>query len=123
MFDPAGMRPFIHDWAKVSESLIERVHQEAIGHVLDDRTHELLDALIAYPDVPVKPHGQLQNAAVDLPMIPLSFVRGDIVLNYFSMVATVGTPRTVVSQELRVECLFPADERTETHHLALMRST
>jgi hypothetical protein len=36
------------------------------------------------------------------------------------MVTTVGTPRTIASQELRVECLFPADESTEKRHLALM---
>ena len=34
-------------------------------------------------------------------------------LNYFSMVATVGTPQTIAAQELRIECMFPADEATE----------
>ena len=120
VFDPAGMRPFIHDWENVSRSLIQRVHREAVGHVLDERTRELLDALAAYPGVPSEPVGTRHDAAADLPMIPLSFVHGDIVLHYFSMVATVGTPRTIASQELRVECLFPADELTETHHAAIM---
>ena len=27
------------------------------------------------------------------------------VLNYFSMVTTVGTPQTVAAQELRIECM------------------
>lgn len=119
MFDPAGMRPFIHDWENVSRSLIQRVHRESIGHVLDDRSRELLDALLAYPGVPTSKR-QWEDAAVNLPMIPLSFVRGSIVLNYFSIVSIVGTPRTIASQELRIECLFPADELTEAHHLALM---
>jgi hypothetical protein len=44
------------------------------------------------------------------------------VLNYFSMVTTVGTPQTIASQELRVECIFPADESTEQQHLTLMRA-
>jgi hypothetical protein len=57
---------------------------------------------------------------LDLPVIPLSFVRDDVVLNYFSMVTTVGTPRTIASQELRVECLFPADEITEKCHGTIM---
>jgi hypothetical protein len=39
------------------------------------------------------------------------------------MVSTVGTPQTIAAQELRVECLFPADELTETHHLALMEQS
>jgi len=29
------------------------------------------------------------------------------------MVATVGTPRAVAAQELRVECMFPADDETK----------
>jgi hypothetical protein len=55
-----------------------------------------------------------------MPVIPLSFVKDDRPLNYFSMVTTVGTPQTVAAQELRIECLFPADEATETLHVALM---
>ena len=32
------------------------------------------------------------------------------------MVTTVGTPQSVAAQELRIECMFPADEATEVHH-------
>ena len=120
MFDPAAMRPFIHDWESVSRSLIARVHREAVGRVIDDGTRELLDALSRYPGVPAGPKEKWEDVVVDLPMIPLTFVRGDIVLKYFSMVSTVGTPQTIAAQELRVECLFPADELTETHHVAFM---
>lgn len=51
----------------------------------------------------------------------LSFVKDGNVLNYFSMVSTVGTPQTIASQELRLECMFPADESTDKHHLAIMK--
>ena len=54
------------------------------------------------------------------PVIPLGFVREGRVLNYFSMVTTVGTPQTVAAQELRVECMFPADEATEALHAEMM---
>jgi len=42
------------------------------------------------------------------------------VLSYFSMVSTVGTPQTVAAQELRIECMFPADDETETRHIAML---
>jgi hypothetical protein len=42
------------------------------------------------------------------------------VLNYFSMVTTVGTPQTVAAQELRIESLFPADETTEKEHASFL---
>jgi hypothetical protein len=36
------------------------------------------------------------------------------------MVTTVGTPQTVAAQELRIECMFPADEETEIQHIKLI---
>jgi transcriptional regulator with XRE-family HTH domain len=120
MFDPHGMRPHIADWATVARSLIQRVRREAVGRVVDPQTQQLLDALLAYPGV--QPEWQSQaftGSASSLPMVPLGFLKDGAVLNYFSMITTVGTPLTVASQELRIECLFPADDATEARHLAL----
>jgi hypothetical protein len=55
-----------------------------------------------------------------MPVIPIGFVSEGKVLRYFSMVSNVGTPQTVAAQELRVECMFPADEETEALHLRLL---
>ncbi|MBE7211469.1 MAG: transcriptional regulator, partial [Gluconacetobacter diazotrophicus] len=119
MFDPAGMRPFIVNWEEVAAGLFDRVRREAVGHVLDAETEELLAALAAYPGVdPARLAGTRQAAA--LPMIPIRFRKDGQVLSYFSMVATVGTPGTVTAQELRLECMFPADDETEARHLALV---
>ena len=43
----------------VADSLIQRVYRESVGRVVDDRTHELLDALRAYPDV--QPDGEVDS--------------------------------------------------------------
>ena len=51
-----------------------------------------------------------------MPMIPLTFVKEGVRLNYFSMITTVGTPKTVTAEELRLECMFPADDATEAEH-------
>ena len=118
MFDPQGMRPFVANWEDVAKSLFERVYRESIGRVVDGRTKALLAELLAYPDV--KSEWKNPVATGFMPTIPLGFVRGDRVLNYFSMVTTVGTPQTVAAQELRLECMFPADEATEIHHAEMM---
>ncbi len=124
MFDPDGMRPFVADWPAVAKSLIERVYRESVGRVVDDQTRELLDMLLAYPDV--QPEWKSPNATGGespvsaMPVLPLGFVKDGHVLNYFSMVATVGTPQSVAAQELRIECMFPADEETEARHLEMM---
>jgi hypothetical protein len=118
VFDPEGMRPFVVDWPAVAKSLIQRVYRESVGRIVDDKTRELLKALLAYPEV--KPEWQTPTASSALPVVPLSFTKDGKVLNYFSMVTTVGTPLTISAQELRIECLCPADDATETEHLVLM---
>jgi transcriptional regulator with XRE-family HTH domain len=121
MFDPAGMRPFIAHWDRTAQSLIQRVHRESVGQVIDERTRDLLVTLMAYPEV----DDALKQAGAaipqpSLPMIPLSFVKDGRTLNYFSMVTTVGAPQTIATQELRIECMYPLDDQTDKQHRALM---
>lgn len=118
MFDPEGMRPFIADFPAVAESLIQRVYRESVGRLVDDRTKTLLERLLAFPDV--DPPSMAPGVQATAPVISLSFIKGGKRLNYFSMVTTVGTPQAVAAQELRIECMFPADEETETLHAALL---
>jgi hypothetical protein len=86
----------------------------------------LLATLLAYPGVKTdwKNPKALRATPVTptMPVIPLSFVKDNKVLNYFSMITTVGTPQTIAAQELRIECMFPADDTTETLHMAMMSS-
>ena len=118
LFDPEGMRPFVANWEDVARSLFERVHRESVGRVVDEKTKALVTALQAYPDV----ESEWKNpvALSFMPVIPIGFIKDGRVLSYFSMVTTVGTPQTVAAQELRIECMFPADEATEIHHAAMM---
>jgi transcriptional regulator with XRE-family HTH domain len=121
MFDPQGMRPFVSDWDNVARSLLQRVQRETVGHAVDEGTKQLMADLLAYPDVPEdwRSHDTPAVRPV-MPVIPLGFMHAGNVLNYFSMVTHVGTPQTVAAQELRIECMFPADEATEAHHLRLL---
>ena len=137
IFDPEGMRPFVEDWDKVSSSLIRRVKSEATGRVVDEKTEQLLAAVLAYPGGKTGTGNQIRNQSKRshsgqdfernsttgspiLPIIPFSFRKQEKVLNYFSMVTTVGTPQTVAAQELRIESMFPADEETEHEHLLML---
>ena len=118
LFDPKGMRPFIANWEDVARSLFERVYRESVGRVVDEKTKALVTALLAYPDV--KSEWKNPVALSFMPVIPIGFIKDGLVLNYFSMVTTVGTPQTVAAQELRIECMFPADDTTEIHHASMI---
>ena len=121
IFDPRGLRPHLANWEAVAHSLIQRVQRESVGHVVDLQTKQLLDALLSYPGVrPEWRSKGMTGSASTLPIVPMGFINDGAVLNYFSMITTVGTPLTVAAQELRIECMFPADDETEARHSALL---
>jgi transcriptional regulator with XRE-family HTH domain len=114
MFDPAGMRPFVANWPDTARGLLGRVYREALGRVIDEKTKALLAELSQFPGV--KAEWRSPSSAEPTPMIPITFVKDGVRLNYFSMITTVGTPQTVTAEELRLETMFPADDTTETVH-------
>jgi hypothetical protein len=118
MFDPDGLRPYVSNWEVVAETLVQRVHREAVGGVPDAATESLLAEVFAYPDVP-KRLRRMNLAAPSMPVIPICFRKGDHVFNYFSAITTLGTPQDVTLQELRIEGFFPADAATERRARAL----
>jgi transcriptional regulator with XRE-family HTH domain len=112
MFDPAKLRPFVANWEAVAEALIQRVHREAVGGAPDDQTTRLLQELLAYPGVPRRwTVPDLMTAPA--PVLPIEFRKGDLAMRFFSTVTTLGTPRDITLQEIRIECFFPADRQTE----------
>jgi transcriptional regulator with XRE-family HTH domain len=121
MFDPKGMRPHIANWEEVAAGLFQRVYREAVGRVIDEKTKELLAALQAYPNV--KPAWKKPTFSRPLPFIPISFMKKGEMLNFFSMITTVGAPLSITAQELRIECMFPADEESETHYRKMTESS
>lgn len=102
-FDPAGLRPFIEDWEQVAAGLLQRVRREALGQVVDTRLKALLDKLKRFPGTDNLP----VSTSFDNPILPITFLRGDERICYFSLVTSVGTPQTVTAEELRLECMFP----------------
>ncbi len=125
MFHPQGLRPFVANWEDGAGQLLRRVQREAqeaigkhpskkgetaIAHI--DRSTALLDELMSYPGVPElwqTSHRALQNSL----LLPVHLKRDRLELQFFSTIATLGTATDITLQELRIECLFPADETTE----------
>jgi transcriptional regulator with XRE-family HTH domain len=97
MFHPQGLR--------------RRVYREAVGGVPDDATNQLLAEIRAYPGVPAS-WPEVDTSTIMLPLLPVQFRKGDLALDFFSTVTTLGTPRDITLQEIRIECFFPADETT-----------
>ncbi len=113
MFDPGAVRPLVDNWEAVAEALIQRAHRECVGGVPDDRTRALLTELLDYPGVP-RSWRHANPGTPLVPVVPVSFVKGDHRFDFFSTVTTLGTPQDITLQEIRIECFFPADPATES---------
>jgi transcriptional regulator with XRE-family HTH domain len=107
MFDPAGMRPFVEHWELVAAGLLQRVSRESVGHVVDQKTVELLKRLEKYPGVKALSTIPRTHS----PVLPITFIKGSERFSYFSLITTVGTPQSITAQELRIECMFPLEAK------------
>jgi transcriptional regulator with XRE-family HTH domain len=111
MFHPDGLRPSVANWDAVGPALIQRVHREAAGGVVDSETHALIEELLGYPGVP-KAWRSPDPRLTLTPVLPVTFVVDGITFNYFSAVTVLGTALDITLQELRIESFFPCDEAT-----------
>jgi transcriptional regulator with XRE-family HTH domain len=111
VLEPGPVREAVANWDDVAPALLERARREAVGGVLDLATAELVRELQARTDVAARLAGPHAVAPL-VPVVDIHFRLGGELLQFFSMVTTVGTPVDVTAQELRVEAFFPADDAT-----------
>lgn len=71
----------------------------------------MLNRLLALPGVASLTENS-PPAETQAPVLPMLFRQGDTRLSLFTTIATLGTPRDVTLQEVRVECFFPMDDAT-----------
>lgn len=112
MFHPQGLRPFVVNWKDFSGHLLQRLHREAIADGESEQSKILLDELMSYPGIAEVWHTSDRTAQNTL-LLTVHLKRANLELQFFSTIATLGTPYDITLQELRIECLFPADEMTE----------
>ena len=114
MFDLRGLRPFILNWEDCADHLLQRLHREAFAEGENEQSTAILNELISYPDVsPIWQHSQ--RSSQNSLLLTVHLKRDQLELEFFSTIATLGTPYDITLQELRIECLFPADEITEQY--------
>jgi hypothetical protein len=110
LVSPEGLRPFIVNWQEVALYFLRGVQADAHADGTP-ATVNLLNRLLSFPEVPalseVSPSGEGRE-----PVLPIHFRHDDTSLHLFTTIATLGTPRDVTLQEIRIEFFFPMDEVT-----------
>jgi transcriptional regulator with XRE-family HTH domain len=109
---PDVLRPYLANWAEVVRYFIRSVEADAAADGTAE-TAALLERLIGYEGVREairRPASQEPGG----PVLPMHFRKGGVSLRLFTTIATLGTPRDITLEEMRVECFFPMDADTET---------
>lgn len=109
LMSPDGLRPFIANWQEVALHFLRGVQSDAQTDGTPE-TAALLSRLLALPEV-----SELSDIAPEnpeLPVLPIHFRRDGTSLRVFTTIATLGTPREVTLEEIRIEFFFPFDEGT-----------
>ena len=107
---PDVLRPYLVNWAEVVRYFIRSVEADAAADGMPE-TAALLDRLLGYADVRSALKAQAPDAD-NTPVLPMHFRKGETSLRLFTTIATLGTPRDITLQELRIECFFPMDDDT-----------
>ena len=108
---PNVLRPFLVNWEEVVRYFIRSVEADAAADGMPE-TATLLDRLMSYKDV----RATMEADASDIdagPVLPMHFRKDKTSLHLFTTIATLGTPRDITAQELRIESFFPVNEDTE----------
>jgi len=110
---PAILRPYLSNWEQVVAHFLRSVELDAAN----DGTVEsaaLLRRLSDYPGAREMLRRGPPIAGTE-PVLPMHFQKGGVRISVFTAIATLGTPRHVTAQELRVESFFPVDDETARH--------
>jgi transcriptional regulator with XRE-family HTH domain len=111
VFDPEDFRPVIVNWPDVAGRFIRQLHEEIAAVPSDPMPQRLLDEILAYPDVPARWRFR-DIAGESSPILNLVFRSSVGELRFFETVTTFAGPRDITLDELRIECSFPADDKT-----------
>ena len=106
-----GLRPFIVNWQEVALYFVRGVQADALADGAPE-TADLLARLLAFPDVPALSETMPPEEEGQSPVLPVHFLHDGTSLRLFTTIATLGTPRDVTLQEVRIEFFFPMDEMT-----------
>jgi len=110
-YHPKALRPYIVNWESTAASFIQWLHRDFL-RTGDAETRKLLDELLSYPDVP-KQWQLLDLDASTAPFLAIELKKGDVRFNFFTVLASLGTPYDITLHELRIECFFAADPATD----------
>jgi hypothetical protein len=121
MFMPGPLRQSVVNWDLMAAHVARRLH-ESLSRPLEDPPYRDIAARIA-AHVDLAALARQDVWQEDEPVLPLHLRSSRFDIRMFNMLASLGTPRRLSFQELKVEYFFPADDSSEASYLQLMASS
>lgn len=107
---PDVLRPHLTNWPEVVAYFVRSVEADAAADATAE-TAALHDRLLGYPGV----HASLATPSAETvatPVLPMRFAKGQVSLELFTTLTTLGMPQDATLQEMRIESFFPTNEDT-----------
>jgi len=105
------MRAYLENWDEVARKVLGRLRRDLGGAQARVNAD---DALLSEVEPLLARMGVMPVTAETPPlMIGVRLRRGELALNLFTTITTLGTAQDVTLQEMRIETLFPADATTK----------
>jgi len=117
LLDPKALRSKISNWEEVARYLISTTYAEILADGGEPKALAFIEEIMAFPEVPAS-FRKVRFEDRPSPVLTIDYLVGGKALSVFTTIATLGTPQDVTLQEVRIECFFPADDRSD----ALFRS-
>ncbi len=103
-----GLRQYIKDWSAIEHFMLGRLWEEAIS-TQNEELFELYEDVSKLRIVEAPVHFQIDN---NLPLMSLTLEKDSVEASFFTTLTTLATPVDQTTQELRIESLFPVNEKT-----------
>jgi transcriptional regulator with XRE-family HTH domain len=112
LLDPKALRAKISNWEEVARYLVSTTYAEILADGGEPKALAFIEEIMAYPDVPAS-FRKLRFEERPAPVLTVDYLVGGKALSVFTTIATLGTPQDITLQEVRIECIFPADDRSD----------
>lgn len=123
LLSPDALRPAIANWPEVASIIVHHLRAELAAVRAPDRAdEEMLECAVAAQKELSELPAAAASATKPRILVPVQLRRGDVAVDLFTTITTLGTPLDITLQELRIESFFPVDARSRDALEIVMRA-
>lgn len=120
VFHPGALRRYMVDWRGFAAAFLQLLHRD-VGRGSAPAARLLADVM-RFPDVASLAPSRIDSDG-QFPLMTMRLRRDDYEIAFFSTFTHFALPTDVDTEQLRIECFFPADAATEALALELSKAT